>query len=369
MIRNAIAILFLLVVCSTKSVNGQTSIATTAHKGYLLAHRPMVEGLRQDRVRGFDLSISRRTDGSKDWHHQYNFPEAGLYIGVWNLGNREELGTGISLIPYVDFPLARHRNSAWVIKFGWGVGFIEKKFDAEDNYKNVAVGSRINNAILLHPRYQFNISKSLALATGISLTHYSNGSFESPNLGVNMAALTLSLSLKLGADTLSMHKDTIMEKGRQWQLFASAFAKEVAPADGDKYVVGTLMGEHMWRRTNKFSFGVGADVFFDKSFSGKDGFKESNGLLGYIRTGVHASTEMHVGRTALVLAMGSYVYSGVIGETFYHRFGIRQQIGERYLLCMHVKSHWGKADFMEFGVARIWKNKKQNDQIHMKGQS
>lgn len=361
MIRNAIALMFFLLTCSTNRLSGQTSISTSAHKGYLLAHRPMVEGLRQDRVRGFDLSISKGADGSKDWHHQYNFPEAGLYIGIWNLGNSEELGTGLSLIPYVDFPLVRRRNSAWMMKLGWGAGFIEKKFDAEDNYKNVAIGSRVNNAILLHPRYQFNLSKSMAIATGLSLTHYSNGSFETPNLGINMAALTLSLSLKLGSDSLISRKEIPVEKNRQWQLFASGFVKEVAPADGSKYLVGTLMGEHMWRRSKKFSFGAGADVFLDKSLSEEDSFKESNGFLGYIRTGVHASTEMHVGHTALVLAMGGYLYSGVIGESFYHRFGIRQQVGERYLLCMHVKSHWGKADFMEFGVARVWKSKKQDD--------
>ena len=205
------------------------------------------------------------------------------------------------------------------------------------------------------------------MATGLSLTHYSNGSFETPNLGINMAALTLSLSLKLGSDSLTSRKEIPYEKDQQWQLFASAFAKEVAPADGDKFMVGTLMAEHMWRRSAKFSFGAGGDVFLDKSLSEEDSFKESNGFLGYIRSGVHASTEMHVGRTALVLAMGGYLYSGVTGETFYHRFGIRQQIGERYLVCMHVKSHWGKADFMEFGIARVWKDKKQKGQIQNRG--
>lgn len=359
MIRNTIALLFYLVACSTMTVNGQTSISATAHRGYLMAHRPMVEGLRQERVRGFDLSISRKTDGSKDWHHEYNFPEFGMYLGIWNLGNRDEIGTALSAIPYVDFPLARNRNSCWKLKFGWGASFIEKKFDAEENYKNVAVGSRLNNALLLHPQFQFNISKSVVMATGLSLTHYSNGSFESPNLGINIAATTLSLSVKLGSDSLLTRKEISFEKNRQWQLFASAFAKEVAPADGDKYLVATLMAEHMWRKSEKISFGAGGDVFLDRSLSEEDNFKESNGFLGYIRSGIHASTEMHVGKTSLVLAMGGYLYSGVKGESFYHRFGIRQQLGERYLLCMHVKSHWGKADFMEFGVARVWKGGKK----------
>ncbi|MFZ9943646.1 MAG: acyloxyacyl hydrolase [Bacteroidia bacterium] len=344
----------------------QYDLTLTGHRGHLLAHRPLVEGLRQDPVRGVDLSVSHRTRGQQDWHHAYNFPTIGLYAGFWNLGNREKLGSATALIPYIDFPLIGNGQSGLTLQFGWGMGFMEKKFDAENNYKNTAIGSRFNNALLLHPKYRFALMPSLDMSLGISLTHYSNGSYETPNLGINMASFTLGLTGKFYKDTIpSPQRQTIArEQTAEWLLFGSVFAKEVAPADGKKYGVATLMTERLWRRTPKISFGVGGDVFLNGALVRRDNYNADEGITELIRSGIHGTLGMHVGKTMLILSMGGYVYSGIVGESFYHRFGLRYRLSERWLACMHVKSHWGKADFMEFGVARSWKRSNTKKQLN-----
>jgi hypothetical protein len=334
---------------------GQNNITVepTWHRGYLVAHRPLVEGLRKDRVNGFDLSIGRQVSGKKSWHWDYGLPKAGIYFGAWNLGNNDYLGNAYSLVPYVDFKVHQWQGVRLGMKFGWGIGVAEKKFDAETNYKNVAIGSRVNNSILLHPTLGFSIAKKHEIKLGLSLTHYSNGSFETPNLGVNMASFTLGYAFNKSTEPLPTRTEMdAVEKGVNDFVFGSFFVKEVAPADGAKYGVASLFAERMWRTSNKFSFGGGIDLFYDKSLSQRFNYDESNGFLELIRSGIHAGTEMHLGNTALVLSIGSYVYSGVKSESVYHRFGIRQNINPNWTAGIHVKSHWGKADFMEIGIGR-----------------
>jgi hypothetical protein len=336
--------------------HAQYSLTLNGHLGHLVAHRSTIEGLRNSSLTGIDLTLSHRTNGSKDWHHQYKFPETGIYVAWWNLGNPEKLGSAVSVIPFIDFKVTGSKKSALNVQCGWGAGFLEKKFDADKNYKNTAIGSRLNNAILLHPRYRFALFPSIDLSLGLSLTHYSNGSFEKPNLGLNIVALTLGITGKFGKDTITQKPLEIKpnNKSVEWILFGSIFTKEVAPADGDKYVAITLMSERIWRRSKNFSYGFGGDLFYDHSFIQDENYNQSNGYWNMIRSGIHGTTEMQIGKTYLTLAMGAYLYSGVIGESMYHRFGIRHRIKDNWLLCMHVKSHWAKADFMEIGIARSW---------------
>lgn len=344
-----------IVAIAQSPAKGQTKVSMepTWHRGYLVAHRPLVEGLRKDRVNGFDISVGKQVSGKKSWHWDYGLPKAGIYFGAWNLGNKDYLGNAYSLVPYVDFKVHEWKRIRLGMKFGWGIGVAEKKFDAETNYKNVAIGSRVNNAIVLHPALGFFVAKKHEIKVGLSLTHYSNGSFETPNLGINMAAITLGYAFNKPDEALPprIQPDTT-DQGASNFLFGSFFVKEVAPADGSKYAVATLFAERMWRTSNKFSFGGGVDVFYDKSLSQRFNYEASNGLLELIRSGLHVGTEMHLGNTALVLSVGSYVYSGVKSESVYHRFGIRQKINSRWTACVHVKSHWGKADFMEIGIGR-----------------
>lgn len=324
------------------------------HRGYLVAHRPLVEGLRLNRINGFDISIGKRVSGKQDWHWEYGMPNTGIYFGIWDLGNKHQLGYSYSVIPYVDFSIHEGRVARLGLKFGWGIGVVENKFDAETNYKNVAIGSRVNNSILLHPTVGIKIAHAHSIKFGLSLTHYSNGSFETPNLGINVASATLGYSFQFNQDTIARKEPVELKRSRSDFLFGSFFSKEVAPADGDKYAVATLFAERMWQTTNKFSFGGGIDIFFDKSLSQRSNYQEEDGVLGLIRAGVHGGTEMHLGNTSIVLGIGSYLYSGIRSESVYHRFGIRQKLNPRWSACLHVKSHWAKADFMEIGIGRTF---------------
>ncbi len=52
--------------------------------------------------RSVRLEFGWQTDGSKDWHHSYNFPSFGIGLYGADFNNGEELGTPTSLYGFFD---------------------------------------------------------------------------------------------------------------------------------------------------------------------------------------------------------------------------------------------------------------------------
>ncbi|HMT30637.1 MAG TPA: acyloxyacyl hydrolase, partial [Bacteroidia bacterium] len=128
--------------------------------------------LQKDHTNGLEFNIIRQTTGSKQWQQIYNYPQIGISIAYWDIGNKEKLGYGITAIPYLDFPLSKGIKHNFDLKFGWGIGYVQKIFDSDDNYKNIAIGSHLNCGLMLQPHYRYQASDHLALGAGLSLTHF-----------------------------------------------------------------------------------------------------------------------------------------------------------------------------------------------------
>ena len=353
------SLLFILLIISHLNVFSQDTLAHTMvidgnyTHGFLIAHRPLIYHLQQEKVNGIELASSWQTDGSKDWHHLYNFPKTGVSLSIWNLGNREQLGLGVSLIPYVDFPLIQSKRNTFYLKFGWGIGYVEKPFDADDNYKNVAVGTKMNFSLILQPHYEIKINNNFSLNTGISLVHYSNGSVTTPNLGLNLIGLTAGIGYKLGDPVVKPEQRKIdFKKSKKITFFGAASVKQIYPADGETYFAATISGTRSWQLTRKSAFGGGFDVFYDNSLYYK--IEDKNDTIqsdfDAVRIGIHGGYEMIFSKISLVINMGVYLYSQYYESNMYHRFGLRYQLPRNLFATVNIKSHWGKADFAEFGI-------------------
>ena len=345
--------------------SGSSNLIVTAgvHHGFVVAHRPMIVPLQKDHVTAMEAGIAFIPDGKKDWHKIYGLPKVGLSLGLWNLGNPEQLGTSVSLIPYLDLPLIKGKRSALDLKCGWGLGYIEKPFDADDNHKNIAIGSHLNCALLLQPRFKTHITDQLIFDCGISLTHFSNGSTVTPNLGLNLVCLSGGLSYRLGKnpDPVIKERPSFSRSSRVAFYTAAAF-KQVYPADGKNYFACSISGEKMWQLSLKSGFGFGADVFYDASISQKleERNMNLNNSLESLRLGIHGGYEMAITDLSFIFNFGGYLYTKLTNDgNLYQRVGMRYRFNERLFALIQLKAHWGKADFVEWGLGfRIDKKKR-----------
>ncbi|MBL0341914.1 MAG: acyloxyacyl hydrolase [Bacteroidetes bacterium] len=330
------------------------AISLTAHRGFLIAHRPLIAPLQKDNVHGLEGNIKLRTDGSQNWQKIYGYPEMGLSFAIWDLGNKEKLGIGFTVVPYLDFPLSKGNKHAFDLKFGWGIGYVEKTFDASENYKNVAIGSHLNCALMLQPQYKLKISEKLKFGAGLSLTHFSNGSITTPNLGINLSSITASIIYNLGE---KVHiKDPQLPtfiKSTRVTIFGSGSVKQVYPAQGKNFFACTLSGNITRQKTRKSGIGGGADIFYDQSIHQKleERDLKLNNSLETLKAGIHGSYELVISDVSLMLSMGGYLYTKLKNDGyFYHRIAVRYRINKKMFVCMNLKSHWGKADYIEWGI-------------------
>ena len=57
-----------------------------------------------------------------------------------------------------------------------------------------------------------------------------------------------------------------------------------------------------------------------------------------------------MGKFSLKLQQGFYVYTQIKDDgILYNRIGMQYNVGKKYFACINLKSHFAKADYMEWG--------------------
>lgn len=329
-------------------------VTSNFHHGFIVAHRPMVIPLQHDHINAFEAGLAVKTNGKKEWQRIYGSPEVGLSLSFWDLGNPEQLGTAVTLIPYLDFPMIKGKRSAFDLKCGWGIGYLEKPFNADDNHKNIAIGSNLNYALTVQPRFKTHITNNLVFNCGVAISHLSNGSTVTPNLGLNLASITGGLTYKLGKELIrSTDPLPDFNKSSRVAFFAAASFKQVYPADGKNYFACSISGEKMWQVSRKSGLGLGVDLFYDASISQKleERDMKLNNSVESLRLGIHGGYELVMSDFSFIFNFGGYLYSKLTNDgNLYQRVGLRYRFTDRFFALMQLKAHWGKADFIEWGL-------------------
>lgn len=338
------------------STPGTRAIEVKIDYGFVLAHRPAVLPLQQAHVEGFEIAILRPTTGKRFWEENFLYPDVGLTIAGFNLGSPDYLGMGIAVYPFINFPL--NRSDDWQIHFryGMGLGWIEKTFNATDRIKNGAIGSHLNGVLHFdfHSRKKLNTNSFINL--GVGLTHYSNGSTAMPNLGINIPTVHLGYLHYFGNHLphVKPEESAVTKKGRIECYVAGAF-KKIHPPLGKTYYAGTLSVARLQAISSRSDWGIGADLFYDESIFQKlkQDHQENISESDNVRPGIYGAFQVATGKLGLMFNMGFYPYSRWKGDgNFYHRICFRYYINN-FLVCMNLKTHYAKADFIEWGLG--WK--------------
>lgn len=355
--RILILLLFISIAEAKGLVNDSTpgswGIEVKAEYGFVMAHRPAVLPLQQEHVRGLELTFLKPTTGKKFWEDKFLHPDVGITIAAFDLGSPDYLGKGIAVYPFINFPL--HRTADWNLyfRYGMGLGWIEKIFNVENRIKNGAIGSHLNGVLHLNFHTEKKLNEHSFISAGIGLTHYSNGSTAMPNLGINIPTAHLGFMHYFGnpAAHVPPVETDVTKKGRIEFYIAGAF-KKIYPPLGKVYPAGTLSIARMQAISARSDWGAGVDIFYDESILEK--LTRDNQLSATsadnFRPGIYGAYQVAAGNLGLMFNMGFYPYSKWKGDgNFYHRICFRYYI-HNFIVCMNLKTHYAKADFIEWGL-------------------
>lgn len=331
----------------------QFGVEQIFHFGSILPHRPLVNGIIDGHSLIYEFSFYKNTFGKKQWQQLYNYPTIGISAMILQLGNKEKLGNSYGVFPYIQFPIS-NKKIQWNIRFGYGLGYIEKPFDRETNFKNTVIGSTYNVLINLNSLWRIKLNENISTSAGISLVHFSNGSFKRPNLGINVFSLNTGLAYNFGLKK-DLIQNEIPKRDKNWSkiVLVNMGIKEIPPVEGPKYMVYTTSFSLLKSFSNKSSYGFSADLFYNSSLeqliSAEKNEPTSNS--DNIRAGLAFIYSLDVGRVSYMIQMGGYLRTAFKEDGFvYHRITSRYYINENMFVNLGLKSHWAVADFIEFGV-------------------
>jgi len=347
-----------LSICSGQTTANLTdrkrwSIQLSPGFGFLIAHRPSIAYLQQRHTRYAEAGFFKQADGEAAWHATYSYPRYGLVYRMIDPGNRNTLGLGHALMARVIFPLSSGEGGDLMAHFSYGMGYWEKPFNTFDNYKNLAIGSRINGAISAGLSFRKKILPQTDISAGIDFMHFSNGSMRVPNLGMNFASVSMGWTYHFGPVAMVRNaEETKAYTAREWSIYAAGALKEKYPPAGELYPVIALNGAYHKPLKRKGLVGGGIDAIADHSLPEKIREEDMNGGLmnGALRFGIFASAGLRMGRWDGMFQIGGYLYNRYPKDgDLYNRLSLRYHTGSRFFLCMNLKSHYAKADYIEWG--------------------
>lgn len=328
--------------------------------GFLAAHRGVMGHLPQNQAYAGELSYFIHTKGQKRWHSVCNYPTIGGTIFFGSVGNNEILGRFTGAYGFIEFPFVNTKHFEFSSKVSAGLGHTSKVFDQETNPKNVAMSTHFNALICMgvQTHYKFGRNK---LTLGLDMTHFSNGAYKVPNLGVNLPYLSLGYSRIIrGAQ-----KDSLILRDhvpfRKW-LFGTTLitsVKEVFPTGGKKYGVFALSASARYFTKPKVGLEVALDVISKQAILGYRP-EISKTQWDILQIGLYTGYLVPLDRFHFVLGMGVYLKDKYQPEDFlYHRVGFRYYFDNGINAQVVLKSHWARADYVEWGLGYTFNYKKK----------
>ncbi len=325
--------------------------------GFTIPHHSELKYLLEKNIFIGELNYSIKTDGSLPWQHTWRFPELGVAYLMGGLGNINVFGFSQSLYGFYGVPILETDKLIFKYRFGLGLGYLSEKFNPRSNYYNIAIGSHFNahvhfSLLLDYKPFDF----PLYLSCGFAYNHFSSGAIETPNLGLNQVTVNLGVKYLYSNFSYSLPKRTLpylYNKELEVSAYYAFSIKENTTYENKKYVINSLVCDFASRITKKRSIGGGINLIFDTSL--RNLLEENySGVQDLFRIGLHAMQEVYfTDELSVFMQLGTYAYNKFSDDKkilIYSKLGLRYTFIERYFINVSLKSHFSKADYIEFGL-------------------
>ncbi|MCB9202632.1 MAG: acyloxyacyl hydrolase [Flavobacteriales bacterium] len=350
------SIVFLSIHAQEKSDN---SIDVSHFYGNIIRHQPNIAHLVQGHPTGIIVGLNKKTNGTKNWQKEYNYPDYGLTM-IYEDFKAETLGKTYFLGMHFNFYFF---NRNLVFKIAQGIAYNTNPYDKFSNNKNVAFGSSIlagTHLALLYKK-DYLIDK-FGIQAGIIFTHFSNGSAKSPNAGINTYGVNLGINYSLDEEKKYSEKE-IKEKYSEPIKYNFSIKTGI-----NEYFVGQGMEPFIHLNTyadkrfsKKSAVQGGVDLFLNKARKEYIEYvsiayaPEGNVIdkdTDYKRIGLFAGYELFISDISFESQIGYYIYNPLNydKDIIYSRVGMKYYFNDHFFSSFHVKTHYFNAEALEFGV-------------------
>ena len=369
---------------STIQTNNCWSVAAAGNMSYLIPKGPYAGAILHSYATSYlDLRIKRQADShtTDPYERQLNLPtlEAGLLFGDFShihmhkgtIPYESRIGRIWALYGGLQYDFVR--NGKWRLGTDLqnGVAYCPHPFDEQTNYDNELIGAPLSIFVNIGLFAHCQLSSDWSVALGIDFKHFSNGSLQRPNLGVNTIGPTLSVEHALPSKT---KVGTTAPRQEDANDYTKGFYIEVLAGFGLKTLLDHFNVYHsnncpvygfftttvapMYRYHRIHASGLALDYTyadyvyrqrdFDKIF-GRSDERYSPHILG-----ISLRHEVFYHHCSLAVGVGTYLskQTGYLGRTedgrFFQNIGLRYSFpftSDRLFIGYNIKAHrFSKAD-------------------------
>ncbi|MET0759124.1 MAG: acyloxyacyl hydrolase, partial [Flavobacterium sp.] len=333
---------------SAQELNNSNAIDVNYFTGNVMLHSPGISHLITGHPEGVMVSFSRKTNGQKEWHSVYNYPDYGIYFLGQDFKN-DFLGKNYAIGAHYNFYFL---NRKLMLKVAEGIAITTNPYNKETNSKNNAFGSKImaNTDFFLNYKEE-NIIDNFGVQAGFVFTHFSNGRVKSPNSGIN--TYNINFGINYNFDKLQQKSiDTAVAKIKFTQPIKYNFILRTgineSPIIGSGQRAFYHIGFYADKRLNrKSAIQLGTEVFVSNFY--KDFIKYQSVAYpklnldpntDYKRAGVFIGYELFINRISLEAQVGYYVYQPYKHDIpVYDRIGMKYYFGDKVYTGLSIKTH------------------------------
>jgi len=341
------------------------------HHGQFLKNSGTLDDIMDNPYDAFDIRIGFQSDGLRQkWDQLYGFPVygVGFYSAFFEGG---ELGSPQALYMFLRAPVMKGKRLSWNWELAVGLSYGFYKYDPEVNPEQQVIGSEQNVYFNAATGISYQLGKRWDITLDLDVTHFSNGSTRTPNLGVNLFGLALGGRYNFNPvknytkaidDTYQppirpkFVKKEISKYQRHSEiiLFASAGGKTTTTQiyDGPTYFISSFSLDYAWAYHHVGKVGAGFDAFYESALRDFPERIENPSFSDLTFYGFHLSHYLKMYRLTLVTQLG-FNLSGHVkhkGNTYF-QVGGSFDITEQFFLRAALKTRNGAvADFIEWGL-------------------
>lgn len=335
-------------------------VGATVHKGFLWGHSFNAMHLGGHSTKGLELEVSKRAWGNWEFYDLYKNALAGVSFQAFLLDKEKRLGNQYAMLGFFQQESGIRKKLTFFYRIGGGLGYASRRFDLLENNTNNLISSHINFSLTAKTGVKVEIKRTILLSSGISLLHFSNGAYKMPNLGTNIPSVFFTaeyLAVRL-TDPVIGWKENAFKAYSFIEASIKGGMKEGFPVNGPKFPIFVITGLAGRQINQKSSLNFGIDFQYDGSIKRQADTMGLGGGFNYTRTAITAGHELSLGRISILTQLGIYVIQPVPFYTkIYQRYGLKYYVKDDLFAQVTLKTHGGRADFVEWGLGIRLKKK------------
>ena len=348
----------------TTKLNAQLNnwqVNSTIHIGKIVPHRSYFTPQITEPTFQYEISWSKQTTGKALWSRAYKKPEYGVGLVLADFGDKNIFGRGIGILPFLNFK-RQYKPFNFNMKVGVGLAYITKTYHPINNPTNNGIGGHFNNLTRFELGFQRQIIKQLSASANLSVTHYSNGNTEQPNLGINILGASIGLTYLFNPSN-TQYPDTLPQHNKRFKIsLHTGFGVGSLIINGGPnypvYVTGiylnrnvSIKGRIMLGLNYEYHYSTRRFIELMGSFNESKNLKSSQIMVmgGY---------ELLLNHFSIPVQIGTYIYNPFLKKgNLVVKLGAKYHFKDTYqpnrfnpYFGIFLKAHGASADFTELAV-------------------